>query len=97
VDAQLAYEKRRWEPSSESFSTFFTDFMRLNDKFCEAQRTRKSNNDFTCTALDVWDRLHIAIECSLTDNAVLDTIIENLVAAIHKNSYDISQDVIGGV
>ena len=90
VDAQLAYEKRRWDTSSESFSTFFTDFMRLNDKFCEAQRTRKSNKDFTCTTLDVWDRLHIAIEYSLSDNAVLDTIIENLVAAIHENSDDIS-------
>jgi hypothetical protein len=64
VDAQLAYEKRRWDNSSETFSTFFTDFMRLNDKFCEAQRTRKSNKDFTCTTLDVWDRLHIAIEYS---------------------------------
>jgi hypothetical protein len=46
VDAQLSYGNRRWEPSSESFSTFFTDFMRPNDKFCEAQRTRKSNKDF---------------------------------------------------
>ena len=38
VDAQLAYEKRRWDTSSESFSTFFTDFMRLNDKFCETSQ-----------------------------------------------------------
>jgi hypothetical protein len=68
--------------------------MRLNDKFCEAQRTRKSNKDFTCTTLDVWDRLHIAIEYSLSDNAVLDTIIEDLVAAIHKNSDDISQKML---
>jgi hypothetical protein len=96
VDAQLAYEKRRWDTSSESFSIFFTDFMRLNDKFCEAQRTRKSNKDFTCTTLGVWDRLHIAIEYSLSDNAVLDTIIENLVAAIHENSDDISQKMLDG-
>ena len=94
VDAQLAYEKRRWDTSSESFSTFFTDFMRLNDKFCEAQRTRKSNKDFTCTTLDVWDRLHIAIEYSLPNNAVLDTIIEDLVATIHKNSDDITQKML---
>jgi hypothetical protein len=94
VDAQLSYEKRRWEPSSESFSTFFTDFMRLNDKFCEAQRTRKSNKSSVCTTLDIWDRLHIALEYSLTDNAVLDTIIENLVAAIHENDDDISQKML---
>jgi hypothetical protein len=94
VDAQLSYEKHRWEPSSESFSTFFTDFMRLNDKFCEAQRTRKSNKDFVCTTLDIWDRLHIALEYSLTDNAVLDTIIENLVAAIHENADEISQKML---
>jgi hypothetical protein len=66
VDARLSYEKRRWEPSSESFSTSFTDFMGLNDlttsKLCEAQRTRKSNKDFVCTTLGVWDRLHIALE-----------------------------------
>jgi hypothetical protein len=94
VDAQLAYEKRRWDTSSESSSTFFTDFMGLNDKFCEAQRARKSNKDFTCTTLDVWNRLHIAIEYSLSDNAVLDTTIENLVAAIHKNSDDIDQKML---
>jgi hypothetical protein len=94
VDAQLSYEKRRWEPPSESFSTFFTDFMRLNDKFCEAQRTQKSNKHFVSTTLDIWDRLHIALEYSLTDNAVLDTIIENLVAAIHDNSDDISQKIL---
>jgi hypothetical protein len=67
VDARLSYEKRRWErPSSESSSTSFTDLMGLNDlttsKLCEAQRTRKSNKDFVCTTLGVWDRLHIALE-----------------------------------
>ena len=59
-----------------------------------AQRTRKSNKDFACTTLDVWDRLRIAIEYSLSDNAVLDTIIENLVAAIHDNSGGISQKML---
>jgi hypothetical protein len=55
VDAQLAFEKRRWDTSIESFSTFFTDSMGLHDKFCEAQRTRKSNKDFLYTTLDIWD------------------------------------------
>jgi hypothetical protein len=94
VDALLSFEKRRRDPSSESFSTSFTDFMRLHDKFCEAQRTQKSNKNFVCTALDIWDRLHTALEYSLTDNAVLDTIIENLVAAIHDNDGDITQKML---
>jgi hypothetical protein len=94
VDAQLAFEKRRWGTSAESFSTFFTDFMGLHGKFCEAQRTRKSNKDFMCTTLDIWDRLHISLGYSLTDNAVLDALIENLVAAIHENSDDITQKVL---
>jgi hypothetical protein len=68
--------------------------MRPHDKFCEAQRTRKSNKNFVCTTLDIWDRLHIALEYSLTDNAVLDTIIENLVAAIHENDDNISQKML---
>jgi hypothetical protein len=94
VDAQLAFEKRRWITSAESFSTFFTDFMRPHDKLCEAQRTRTPNKDFMSTALDIWDRLHISLEYSLTDNAVLGTAIENLVAAIHKNSDDITQKML---
>jgi hypothetical protein len=73
VHAQLAFEKRRWDTLTESFSTFFTDFMRLHDKFCEAQRTRKSNKDFVYTTLDIWNRLHISLEYSLTNNAVLGT------------------------
>jgi hypothetical protein len=81
VDAQLAFEKRRWGTSTESFPTFLTDFMRLHDRFCEAQRTRKSNKDFVYTALDIWDRLHISLECALNNNAVLGTMIEDLVAA----------------
>jgi hypothetical protein len=68
VDAQLAFEKRRWDPSSESSSALYTDFMRLHGKFCEAQRTRKLNKDFVFTTLDIWDRLHISLEYSLTDN-----------------------------
>jgi hypothetical protein len=48
VDAQLAFEKRRWDPSSESFSTSFTDFMRLHDKLCEAQRTPESRIKTSC-------------------------------------------------
>jgi hypothetical protein len=32
VDAQLAFEKRRWGPATESFSTSFTDFMGLHDR-----------------------------------------------------------------
>jgi hypothetical protein len=94
VDAQLAFEKRRWDSPSESFSTFFTDFMRLHDKLCEAQRTRKSNKDFVYTTLDIWDRLHISLEYSLADNAVLDTAIENLVAAIHDNGDGITQKML---
>ena len=46
VDAQLAFEKRRWGPATESFSTSFTDFIGLHDRLCEAQHTRKSNKDF---------------------------------------------------
>jgi hypothetical protein len=97
VDAQLPFEKRRWGPSSESFSKLFTDFMRLRDKLCEAQRTRKSNIFFVYTALDIWDRLHISLEYPLTDNAVLDTIIENLVAAIHDSGDDITQKMLGSL
>ena len=68
--------------------------MRPHDKLFEAQRTRKSNKDFLYTALDIWDRLHISLEYSLNNNAVLDTMIEDLVAAIHKNSDDITQKVL---
>jgi hypothetical protein len=65
-------------------------------KFCEAQRkrTRKSNKDFVYTTLDIWYRLHISLECSLNNNTVLDTMIENLVATTHKKSDDVTPAVL---